>query len=195
MTRTKGPDEVFCTSCGEAIKEQAVICPSCGVKNSKGGTTTSPDPDEVSEVWYYGVLAATAMWVVGLLVSDVASSVSGFMYLIAWPLLPISVYYDHKWVEANTDWNPETAGWIPGALFPIVNIPVMVAYLFFRWNANEITVSKQTRQPPADPVDRLQQQYRNGEISHAELERRLDEEMDDRDSDSETQTTWTEERN
>lgn len=27
-----GPDEVFCTSCGEIIKEQAEICPKCGVR-------------------------------------------------------------------------------------------------------------------------------------------------------------------
>lgn len=30
--RTLGPDEVYCTSCGEVIKEEAVICPHCGVR-------------------------------------------------------------------------------------------------------------------------------------------------------------------
>jgi uncharacterized membrane protein YeaQ/YmgE (transglycosylase-associated protein family) len=30
--RVKGPDEVFCWSCGEAIKKEAVLCVHCGVK-------------------------------------------------------------------------------------------------------------------------------------------------------------------
>lgn len=34
------PDEVYCHSCGEAIKEQAEICPNCGV---------SQDVDDSSE--------------------------------------------------------------------------------------------------------------------------------------------------
>lgn len=31
--RDRGPDEVFCRNCGEAIHEQAEICPHCGVRN------------------------------------------------------------------------------------------------------------------------------------------------------------------
>lgn len=30
--RQKGADEVFCRSCGEAIKKEAEICPHCGVR-------------------------------------------------------------------------------------------------------------------------------------------------------------------
>lgn len=36
-------DEVYCTSCGDPIKEQAVICPHCGVPqrtNPGSGTDT-----------------------------------------------------------------------------------------------------------------------------------------------------------
>jgi hypothetical protein len=32
-----GPDEAFCTSCGSIIKEQAEICPDCGVRQQSGG--------------------------------------------------------------------------------------------------------------------------------------------------------------
>jgi hypothetical protein len=32
-----GPDEAFCTSCGSIIKEQAEICPDCGVRQQAGG--------------------------------------------------------------------------------------------------------------------------------------------------------------
>jgi hypothetical protein len=33
--RTKGVDEVFCSSCGEPIKREAEICPHCGVRNRR----------------------------------------------------------------------------------------------------------------------------------------------------------------
>jgi len=46
MGNGKGPDEVFCRSCGEPIKKKAAICPNCGVRNEydggqpAGGATT-----------------------------------------------------------------------------------------------------------------------------------------------------------
>jgi hypothetical protein len=41
-----GPDEVFCTECGEIIKERAEVCPECGVRQqgverSTGGSEES----------------------------------------------------------------------------------------------------------------------------------------------------------
>lgn len=36
MPTDKKPDEVFCRSCGEPIKEEAEICPECGVRNTAG---------------------------------------------------------------------------------------------------------------------------------------------------------------
>ena len=33
----KGPDEMYCESCGEVIKKEAEICPHCGVRNASGG--------------------------------------------------------------------------------------------------------------------------------------------------------------
>lgn len=41
MGREKAADEVFCRSCGEAIKEEAEICPNCGVRNQDSGPTRS----------------------------------------------------------------------------------------------------------------------------------------------------------
>jgi hypothetical protein len=39
---TPGPDERYCTSCRAIIKEEASICPECGVsQNTSGGTTQS----------------------------------------------------------------------------------------------------------------------------------------------------------
>ncbi|MFB6284210.1 MAG: hypothetical protein ABEK59_09820 [Halobacteria archaeon] len=34
--KSKDADEKFCTSCGERIKEDAVICPECGVNQGHG---------------------------------------------------------------------------------------------------------------------------------------------------------------
>lgn len=44
--RELGADEVFCTSCGEVIKENAEVCPECGVrqqddKGESGGSSLS----------------------------------------------------------------------------------------------------------------------------------------------------------
>lgn len=43
-----GPDEVYCTSCGEIIKEQAVICPHCGVRQRPVEEVESPQTEEKS---------------------------------------------------------------------------------------------------------------------------------------------------
>jgi len=50
-------DEVFCTSCGETIKEQAEICPECGVRQLKpdaaprsGAAESSLPNDKVDEL-------------------------------------------------------------------------------------------------------------------------------------------------
>jgi hypothetical protein len=37
MGANTGPDEKYCTSCGEPIKKQAEVCPECGVRQSGSG--------------------------------------------------------------------------------------------------------------------------------------------------------------
>jgi hypothetical protein len=39
--RAKGPDEVFCFSCGEIIRREAEICPKCGVRQKPAINTVS----------------------------------------------------------------------------------------------------------------------------------------------------------
>lgn len=39
----KGADEQYCSSCGEVIKENAELCPECGVRQDTGGTTSDKD--------------------------------------------------------------------------------------------------------------------------------------------------------
>lgn len=45
ISQNVGPDEVFCTSCGEVIKEQAEICPECGVRQQGAESDDESIPD------------------------------------------------------------------------------------------------------------------------------------------------------
>lgn len=173
MTRPKGTDEVFCTACGERITQRAAVCPACGVANDHH----QPEGTErdVSDSWRYGVLAGIGLWIAGVALAGAFPTVAGLLYLVAWPGLAVSVYYDHLWVEANTDWNPETAGWVTGAVLPLVCVPVAVAYLLVRRRASPV------ESEPADRIERLQNQYAAGEISHAEFEREVDASLADAD--------------
>lgn len=38
-----GPDEAFCTSCGEIIKSEAEVCPECGVRQKESEGNVSSD--------------------------------------------------------------------------------------------------------------------------------------------------------
>jgi hypothetical protein len=49
--KSPGPSEVFCTECGEIIKQRADICPNCGVRQngqSSGGQGTDPQNTTVN---------------------------------------------------------------------------------------------------------------------------------------------------
>jgi TM2 domain-containing membrane protein YozV len=39
----KGPDEHYCSSCGEVIKKEAEICPECGVRQKNSSTSGEKD--------------------------------------------------------------------------------------------------------------------------------------------------------
>lgn len=151
MARSKAADEVFCRSCGDPIKEEAEICPECGVRNEKAGrsssasastpTTAKHDPSlyetTVSETWYYGIAAGVALWVLLFVISGAGNSGSletivGLLALIAWVLIPVATYFDAKYVRANSQWNPNTVVWcIAGAIW-LVNIFSAAFYLYRR---------------------------------------------------------------
>ena len=44
----KGPDEVYCTSCGEPIKEEAEICPHCGVRQQAESPVQDAPADQAA---------------------------------------------------------------------------------------------------------------------------------------------------
>lgn len=45
MTREKAHDEMFCRSCGKAIKKKAEICPECGVRNERSVSQNTVAPN------------------------------------------------------------------------------------------------------------------------------------------------------
>jgi hypothetical protein len=47
--KSLGPDEEYCTSCGEPIKKEAEICPECGVSHNPGNTSIPDESGIVSD--------------------------------------------------------------------------------------------------------------------------------------------------
>jgi len=104
--RTKGPDEVFCWSCGEPIKREAVICVHCGVL-ARGDAPTSlvahGGKSKVAAVmlaaflsywcWLYTVKLDYWKFLIGIVVQAAMGVfvILNFRYLTAGDLVWISV--------------------------------------------------------------------------------------------------------
>ena len=57
--REKGPDEIFCSSCGAIIKKEAEICPKCGVRQK-------PASSGVGDRWLTLVLLSFFLGALGV---------------------------------------------------------------------------------------------------------------------------------
>lgn len=155
MPREKGPDEVFCRSCGEPIKRAAELCPECGVRNdlaaSAGATSSSSretapgqtthDPDDyetaVSDSWYLAIVAGLVLWVLGFALGPgtqggALGDLGGFAFLLGWFATPVGVYYDSRYVRANSDWKPNATVFVLLTLLWFANVIAGLAYLYRR---------------------------------------------------------------
>lgn len=139
MGRQKGADEVFCTTCGAAIKKEAEICPECGVRNQNAtsGRTSAPTETTVSDSWWYGVAICVGLWVLILATASVPlpaglDALFGLLTITAWVGLPLSAYFDSKYVRSKSDWRPNTVLWVIGLLVWFVNIVLGAIYLYRR---------------------------------------------------------------
>lgn len=145
--RQKGPDEIFCRSCGEPIKKAAEICPECGVRNEQRGRSTpregvgsaEHDPAQyettVSESWWYGVAGGTGLWFVIVVLASIdagGGAFGGFLALVAWIGLPLAAYFDMQYIRANSKWNPNTIVWVVLLAIWLVNIVAGAVYLYRR---------------------------------------------------------------
>jgi len=221
----KGPDEVYCRTCGEPIKKKAEICPECGVRNeysegqgvrnqsrqgtqrrSASGSSSQAhqdiqragqsiegffdslfsseqiehDPSQyqttVSGIWYYGVAISVVFWIIALALSDLAEAVS-ILGLIAWILMPVSIYYDRDFLRATTDWSPNVIGWIVLSLIPLFNIVGGVVYLFRRYNTQQVSLPNSgfnKNHQEDDALQQLRERYSQGELTDAEFEEKVE---------------------
>ncbi|MFT4884960.1 MAG: hypothetical protein ACI8U4_002478 [Natronomonas sp.] len=106
--RTPAPDECYCTSCGDIIKEEAEICPNCGVRQS-----SAPVDDENT----------TAYLVLGLL--------SGVFSIFALPIVfaPVAIFCGYKLYENDST----IAGAVVAALGGLGILVMFLTFLLSVW--------------------------------------------------------------
>ena len=85
-TDAPGPDEQYCSSCGEVIKKEAEICPDCGVRQSSEATVNS-DKDRTTA----GILAIL-LGGIGTHKFYLGETFKGVIYLLfCWTFIPAIV--------------------------------------------------------------------------------------------------------
>src|SRR3989338_1001378 len=109
--RQKGTDEVFCRSCGEAIKKEAEICPHCGVRQR--GSTSHHGKSKTTAVllavflapfnWLYTYKKDTWKFWVGLVIGLPS------MFWIFFP--PLLIFYIPIWIWAIIDASVKDRTW------------------------------------------------------------------------------------
>lgn len=70
-----GPDEIFCTECGDIIKERAEMCPNCGVRQS--GQSTGLTDRRKYELESIASKNTTTVVLLGILLTPVAYWIIG----------------------------------------------------------------------------------------------------------------------
>jgi TM2 domain-containing membrane protein YozV len=84
-TGTPGPDEQYCSSCGEIIKKEAEICPHCGVRQKPAVPSSSKDRTTA------GILAIL-LGGIGVHKFYLGETGMGVLYLcFSWTLIPAIV--------------------------------------------------------------------------------------------------------
>ncbi len=199
-SRERGPsgDEIYCRSCGEIIKQNAEICPKCGVRNAAqnmrsgrsgagssgqrggqqrrsggsrrqsagaNGQSASRQPQqqqqqtqsEPSGTWRYGVMFSAGLWLLaGALLAATAllfqsSGLSGMtqslglaalippVQLLGWVVLPLSLYFDLKYVDYHVDdWPLSGRLYIAAALILPVMTQILGAVALFVGGAGQL---------------------------------------------------------
>jgi uncharacterized BrkB/YihY/UPF0761 family membrane protein len=56
----------------------------------------------------------------------------GFLVLLAWIGLPVTAYYDLRYVRSHSDWQPPVGLWVIGFLVLVVNLVLGAVYLYRR---------------------------------------------------------------
>ena len=112
--RIKNIDEVFCSSCGSAIKMAAEICVKCGVRQ-RGFGAFDPNASDKSRLialvlaWFFGIFGAHRFYA-GRITSGVLQLLFGWATLFIWNLVDIIMILAGAFKDVNgkpiKDWNP-----------------------------------------------------------------------------------------
>lgn len=91
-----GPDEVYCTSCGNTIKEAAEMCPHCGVRQKEAETSERPGGESsLSERRQYELEAiASKSPILGAILGCLLGPV-GYIYVGKWGWALLSFFTFH----------------------------------------------------------------------------------------------------
>lgn len=119
-----GADEVYCTSCGEAIKKEAEICPHCGVRQIdeelEGSSRSIPDgrvyelqkvarKSPVTAVILALLLTPTSYWYVGRTGLALVNLLTFNYLLLGFIIVPIHSYMIIQNAREELEQNGE--GW------------------------------------------------------------------------------------
>lgn len=134
---SKGPDEMYCESCGEIVKKEAEICPNCGVRVNKGSTSSGA----LSSEDYYA--EGTFMFPIKYPLSAGWGPIimGSLMAILSFLILPILVLYGYGYrmgraAARGDDFAPDFDDWggllKDGFLMVVAFIPfgVAVAVIF-----------------------------------------------------------------
>ena len=89
--KTKGADEIFCGSCGTAIKMAAEVCVHCGVRQHRFGPADPTVSDKSRLVafvlaWFLGIFGVHRFYV-GRTTSGILQILFGWATFFIWPLV------------------------------------------------------------------------------------------------------------
>ena len=98
QSRTKGPDEKFCESCGAVIKLAAEICPKCGVRQANSRTSSVGSGEVSSKSRLVAFLLCTFGGALGIHQFYAGKVTTGVMQILfGWATLFIWLLID--WIQ------------------------------------------------------------------------------------------------
>jgi TM2 domain-containing membrane protein YozV/Tfp pilus assembly major pilin PilA len=116
----KGPDEKFCSSCGEIIKKKAVICPKCGVRQQADLSKAAL----LLFTFFLGGIGGHKFYI--------GKYVQGVLYFVFfWTGIPSLIALVEFIVYACTNTEKLKEKYKPGGSIAIILIIVFIGFMFF----------------------------------------------------------------
>jgi len=99
--RLKGPDEIFCSSCGEPVKKEAVICVHCGVPIKEAHALGYSRPKSKAVAVVLAVFLSCFTWLY-------TYKIDAWKFFLTFGLILISIIIDP---EGYWSWLPVLVTW------------------------------------------------------------------------------------